>query len=180
MAAVTATPGRPGAACHDTIDTKRAPVGMHLQRSRRKPAHDASLPEGRPVVKILISAVVLCGLAAGAAHAGAKAGIANGQNAQRSTAAAPAGAALPAQAKAARLAALVSRGSVILKKNVASVTHLNVGIYCIKPAPEVQIDPLRITPTASVEWGTSNGNGLLAQYYRSPAHCPSGTIEEGL
>jgi hypothetical protein len=80
-----------------------------------------------------------------------------------------------ASSKYARAVALVAAGgSVIRSQGVAAVTHPSIGLYCIDPKDDY--DVTRVVPNVTVDWSTSFGDALLAQYRSSGVGCPAGNI----
>jgi hypothetical protein len=74
----------------------------------------------------------------------------------------------------ARIAAVVqSGGAVVRSKGIAAVTHPSTGLYCIDPAPST-FDVGRAVPVLSVDWSTSLGDALMAQWRSTGVGCPSG------
>jgi hypothetical protein len=125
----------------------------------------------RSVAALTVAACVAAGAAGGAA-------IAGGGDTNDGPGEASASRIGGAQARYARLVAVVDRdGSVLRSKGVKAVTNPDPGIYCIRPGKAARIKFGRYVPSVSVEWGNSAGNGLLAQWHASGAHCAARRIE---
>jgi hypothetical protein len=80
-----------------------------------------------------------------------------------------------AGAKFARTAAIVAAGGAVQRsKGVTAVTHPSTGLYCVDPSADY--DVTKIVPNIGVDWSTSLGDALLAQYRSSGVGCPAGNI----
>jgi hypothetical protein len=74
-------------------------------------------------------------------------------------------------APSARLAALIALdGSVVRSKGVASVTHPQTGVFCVKPSFSANVDTL--IPTLTPEWIHSHDASVSVQYQSAPLVCP--------
>jgi hypothetical protein len=125
----------------------------------------------RPVAVLAVAAFVGAGAAGGAALAGG--GSTNDGPGQPSAKGIGG-----AQAPGARLAVVVREdGSVLRSKGVKAVTNPAPGIYCISPSRSAGIKPKKYVPSVSVEWGSSSGDALMAQWHASNGHCASKRIE---
>ncbi len=83
----------------------------------------------------------------------------------------------------ARLVALVDAGGAPVRtKAVASISRIDTGVYCIRPAAAANIDVTRIVPSVSVEYFYSNPslisgfNEMTVQWASRSSGCPSGAI----
>ena len=76
----------------------------------------------------------------------------------------------------ARIAAFVQAGgSVVRSKGITGVSHPSAGVYCVDPKdPAFAVN--KIVPTLSVDWSTSLGDALMAQWRSAGIGCPSGQI----
>ena len=80
----------------------------------------------------------------------------------------------------AKLAVYVKPGFIVRGKNVATVTTIGEGVYCIKATSAAGLNLGKIVPIVSVEWGTSLttvSDALFAYYEASATGCPSNTIK---
>jgi hypothetical protein len=74
----------------------------------------------------------------------------------------------------ARIAAFVQAGGAVVRsKGIAAVTHPSAGAYCIDPTAST-FDVTKAIPTLSVDWSTSLGDALLAEWRSSGIGCPAG------
>ncbi len=118
------------------------------------------------------SAVLVTGLLSGAAVAGGGPTNDTGTTAATATKAAAVGG---ASAPNARLAAFVNQGGAVNRsKGVAAVTHPSPGLYCIRPSGTLNVN--KVVPSVSVDWSTSLGDALMAQWRSSGIGCSAGRI----
>jgi hypothetical protein len=81
-----------------------------------------------------------------------------------------------AAAPNARIAAFVQAGGAVVRsKGIAAVTHPSTGLYCLDPSSST-FAVNKIVPSLSVDWSTSLGDALLAQWRSSGVGCPTGWI----
>lgn len=77
----------------------------------------------------------------------------------------------------ARLAALIRPGGAIVRqKGVASVSHPNVGVYCIQPAASTGIVPGNSIVIVTPEFFWSRINEVTVQWASAGSGCGSGRI----
>lgn len=118
-----------------------------------------------------ITTVVLAGALGGAAVAGG--GPANdvaggGEGVQRAIGG--------VQAPNARIAAFISQGGTVERsKGLNGVTHPSLGAYCLDPK-DATFDRNKAVPSVSVDWSTSLGDALMAQWRSSGIGCPAGSL----
>ena len=73
-----------------------------------------------------------------------------------------------------RIAAFVQAGGTVVRsKNITGVSHPSTGVYCIDPAAS-PFDVNKAIPSLSVDWSTSLGDALMAQWRSAGIGCPSG------
>ena len=103
------------------------------------------------------------------AVAAAGGGSNDGGHADKASARGVGGAAAPN----ARIAAFVQAGgSVVRSKGVAGVGHPSTGLYCINPNFTLNVN--KAIPLLSVDWSTSSGDALMAQWRSAGVGCPAG------
>jgi hypothetical protein len=79
-----------------------------------------------------------------------------------------------AQAPNARIAAFVSAGGAVVRsKGIKAVTHPSTGLYCVDPKDST-FKVNKAIPSVSVDWSTSSGDALMAQWRSSAIGCSSG------
>ena len=71
----------------------------------------------------------------------------------------------------AQAQALVQDARLTGSKGISSLTHPATGVYCLKLASGVQ---LKTAPLVSIEWGSSLGVALFAQWNSFNTTCPAG------
>ena len=81
-----------------------------------------------------------------------------------------------ASAPNARIAAFVQAGGAVVRsKGIVSVTHPSTGLYCLDPKSDT-LDVNKIVPSLSVDWSTSLGDALMAQWRSAGVGCSAGWI----
>ena len=79
-----------------------------------------------------------------------------------------------AQAPNSRIAAFVQAGGAVVRsKGIDAVTHPSAGVYCIDPSAST-FNVNRAVPFLSVDWSTSLGDALLAEWRSAGIGCPTG------
>src|SRR3954449_5449322 len=81
-----------------------------------------------------------------------------------------------ADAPNARLVALVSyTGKIVQSKGLDSITRIDRGVYCVKPAGSTGIDVSKSVAIVTPEWSYTNYiNEVMAQWARAGSGCGSG------
>lgn len=74
----------------------------------------------------------------------------------------------------AQAIALVQAGALTSAKGFTTFSHPDVGIYCLELPGGISTTT---EPVVSVEWGSSLGVALFAQYNRANTSCPSPTAK---
>ena len=81
-----------------------------------------------------------------------------------------------AQAPNSRIAAFVNQGGAVNRsKGINAVSHPSTGLYCLDPK-NATFDTTRVVPSVSVDWSTSLGDALMAQWRSSGIGCPAGWL----
>jgi hypothetical protein len=79
-----------------------------------------------------------------------------------------------AQAPNSRIAAFVQAGgSVVRSKGIDGVSHPSTGVYCIDPTVAT-LNVNKAIPALSIDWSSSLGDALMAQWRSTGIGCPSG------
>jgi hypothetical protein len=73
----------------------------------------------------------------------------------------------------AQAIALVQNATLKGRKGISSLTHPTTGVYCLKLAAGIQF--ANTAPVVSVEWGSSTGVVLFAQWNQDNTTCGGGT-----
>ncbi len=122
-------------------------------------------------VKAVAVAAVIALLGVGALAGSAVAGGGSSNDSTSKTTARAVGGAV---APNARIAAFVqSGGAVVRSKGITGVSHPSTGVYCIDPAAS-PFDVNKAIPSLSVDWSTSLGDALMAQWRSAGIGCPTG------
>ncbi len=122
-------------------------------------------------VKILAVAAAVAVLGVGALAGSA---IAGGGPANDSTSRTTTRAVGGAEAPNARLSAFVQAGGTVVRsKGVTGVSHPSAGVYCVDPKVAT-LNVNKAIPSLSVDWSTSLGDALMAQWRSAGIGCPSG------
>lgn len=74
----------------------------------------------------------------------------------------------------AQAMALVQFAALTSAKGFTAFTHPSVGIYCLELPSGVN---LTTEPLVTIEWGSSLGVALFAQYNRAKSSCPTPTAK---
>lgn len=67
-------------------------------------------------------------------------------------------------------------GAPIRTKGVQSISRIGVGIYCVRPAASVSVNPNNSLVTATPEYFYSNLNEVQVQWASAGSGCPAGQI----
>ena len=79
-----------------------------------------------------------------------------------------------AEAPNSRIAAFVSQGgSVVRSKGINGVSHPSTGLYCIDPK-SATFNVNKAVPVLSIDWSSSLGDALMAQWRSTGIGCPAG------
>jgi len=72
----------------------------------------------------------------------------------------------------ARAAAVVDGGGTFIRqKGFSRVTHPGTGQYCLK-LRDLSLNASTLVAQVTVEWGSSSGYDLMANWYQDAAECP--------
>jgi len=132
--------------------------------------------EGKQMNRKAIAGVVLAGTLAVGTIAGSAVAGGHASNeasgAHGGTAKAVGGATAPN----AKIAAFINQGGAVnWSKGITAATHPSTGLYCLNPKDD-SFNPNRAVPSVSVDWSTSLGDALMAQWRSSGIGCPAGWL----